>query len=350
MVLLRSILPAVLTAGIFFSASAQETGFRIMEQKDKKQIDIRYNGRLLTAYCYYDSIKKPILFPVNTPDGITVTRGYPIAPRPGERTDHPHHMGIWMNYESVNGLDFWNHSTAIPFEKRNHYGTIVHRKVIHSSADQTGARLGTEADWVRPDGHVLLIENMVHRFTVQGPVLLIDRVSVLRARDTVTFRDVKDGYLAIRVARELEMPTQQADVFVDASGNETKVPAINNEGVTGMYLTSEGVRGDSAWGTKGSWTALHGRKEGKEITIALLDQPGNPGYPAYRHARGYGLFAINPFGRKIFSNGREEWNKVLLPGEQLVFHYRIIIASRQLDREELDQRAQEFEKEAGTPR
>ncbi len=92
-------------------------GFSLVEKKEAKQIDVLYNGKLLTAYCYYNSIKKPFLFPVNTLDGITVTRGYPVTPRAGERTDHPHHTGLWLNYESVNGLDFWNNSTAIPDDK-----------------------------------------------------------------------------------------------------------------------------------------------------------------------------------------------------------------------------------------
>src|SRR5687768_2073318 len=88
------------------AAIAQTNGFAIVEKNDKKQVDILFNGKLITAYCYYDSSRKPILFPVNTVDGITGTRGYPYQMIAGERTDHPHHTGIWLNYESVNGLDF----------------------------------------------------------------------------------------------------------------------------------------------------------------------------------------------------------------------------------------------------
>ncbi|MEI9954727.1 MAG: DUF6807 family protein [Ferruginibacter sp.] len=49
---------------------------------------------------------------------LQLPRQYPIHKVPGERTDHPHHTGIWLNYESVNGLDFWNNSTAIAPEKK----------------------------------------------------------------------------------------------------------------------------------------------------------------------------------------------------------------------------------------
>ena len=99
-----------------------------------KKVELRWNGKPVTAYCYFDSTEKPILYPVRTLSGITVTRGYPIAPRAGERTDHPHHAGIWFNYESVNGLDFWNNSDAIPAERKPHYGSIEHKEIVSKKA------------------------------------------------------------------------------------------------------------------------------------------------------------------------------------------------------------------------
>jgi hypothetical protein len=311
-----------------FSYAQPKTGFSFAEKGDQKGIDLLFNGKLLTAYCYYDSIKKPFLWPVNTLDGITVTRGFPIKPVAGERTDHPHHVGVWMNYEAVNGLDFWNHSTAIPFEKRSGYGTIVHDKVVATNATGNKAELTATAKWIRPDGHVLLQEQTTYAFHVTDNNFFIDRTTTLTANDLdVQFKDVKDGFIAIRVARELEQPSTQADVFVDANGNKTEVPKINNEGVTGNYLTSEGITGDAAWSTRGPWTALQGKKEGKDITIAIFDHPQNIGYPAYRHARGYGLFAINPLGQNVFSNGKESLNFSLKPGAAVTFRYRMLVTS-----------------------
>lgn len=306
---------------------AQRTkGFRLVDKEQQKQIDVLYNGRLLTAYCWYDSIRKPILFPVNTLNGITVTRGYPISPRAGERTDHPHHTGVWMNYESVNGLDFWNNSTAIPEDKRNQYGTIIHRQILAKQVFKTTASLTAAADWMRPDGQVLLKEKTTYKFSVMDAMLVIDRTTQLTAVDTtVIFKDAKDGFFAIRVARELEMPSKEAAVFFDAQGNKTAVPQINNAGISGLYRSSEGAQGDSVWGSKGKWTLLTGEKEGKRINIVIFDHPENVGFPAYRHARGYGLFAINPLGRKIFSNGKEEMNLTLKPGASVTFTYRMLV-------------------------
>ncbi len=159
---MRKLFLIAILSGLSFAGFSQgRNGFTITEEPDKKQVDIRFSDKLLTAYCYYDSSRKPFLFPVNTTDGITVTRGYPFRAVGGERTDHPHHTGIWLNYESVNGLDFWNNSTAIAPEKRNHYGTIVHQKVIDKKANGNMASLTTAAKWIRPDGKVLLNEQTV---------------------------------------------------------------------------------------------------------------------------------------------------------------------------------------------
>jgi len=303
-------------------------GFQFEERKDKKELAVLFNNQLLTAYCYYDSSRKPVLFPVNTVDGITVTRSYPFAMIPGERIDHPHHTGIWFNYESVNGLDFWNNSTAIPLERRDRYGAIRHQMIVDKKAAGNEAALTTASVWVRPDNKELLNETTQYQFNVRGNDLIIDYTITLTARDTtVIFKDVKDGLLAIRVARELEMPSKDATGFVDEKGNVNTERKMNNEGVTGMYYSSEGFKGDDVWGTKATWVMLAGKKQNKDITIAIIDHPSNIGYPAYWHARGYGLFAVNPLGRKVFSNGKEELNFTLRPGQSATFRYRVLIHS-----------------------
>src|SRR5258705_3647007 len=177
----------------------QSTGFLLVEKKDKKQVDILFNNKLLTSYCNLDSSKKPVLFPVNTIDGITVTRSYPYKLVAGERTDHPHHTGIWLNYESVNGLDFWNNSTTIPVEKRDHYGTIIQQKITGKKTNGNTASLSASAIWVRPDHKVLLNEQTPFNFSVKANDFIIDRITTLTATDTtVIFKDVKDGMFAIR--------------------------------------------------------------------------------------------------------------------------------------------------------
>jgi hypothetical protein len=325
------------------TAMTQSKGFQLAEKKNKSGIDVLYDGKLLTAYCFSDSIMKPFLYPVTTLNGITVTRGYPIMPREGDRTDHPHHVGIWMNYESVNGLDFWNNSIAIPADRKDRYGTIRHDKILQQTADKDKASLIVTANWIRPDGKIILNEKTTYGFTVKDNQFFIDRTTTLTALDIpVEFKDVKDGFFAIRVARELEMPSQEKSEYVDAQGNKTTVPALSNDRITGMYYNNVGVKGDSVWGTKGRWAMLKGIKEGKKITIGMFDKPSNPGYPTYWHARGYGLFSLNPLGRKVFSNGKEELNLSLSKGASATFHYRVLISEKDVDAKEMNQLADAF--------
>ena len=327
------------------TADAQTNGFSIIEKKERKQVDILFNGKLMTAYCYYDSSRKPMLFPVNTVDGITVTRGYPYQMIAGERTDHPHHTGIWLNYESVNGLDFWNNSTAIAPEKRDRYGTIIHQNISDKKTNGNTASLSAAATWVRPDNKVLLNEQTAFHFSVKANDFIIDRITTLTATDTiVVFKDVKDGMFAIRVARELELPSKEKSSFVDDKGNITTVPPSGSD-VTGMYYGSSGLKGDSVWSSKGPWVMLTGKKGGKDITIGIFDHPANVGYPAYWHARGYGLFSVNPLGRKVFSNGKEELNFSLQPGQSVTFRYRIVVHSGEtLTKDDMNKLAEDFGK------
>ena len=86
-----------------------------------------------------------------------MTRGWPLAPRPGERVDHPHHVGLWFNYESVNSLDFWNNSDDIKPANRSKMGTIPSTHRVGEGGSDRG-ELMTESDWVTSTGTVLLHE------------------------------------------------------------------------------------------------------------------------------------------------------------------------------------------------
>src|SRR5687767_7434836 len=204
--------------GLTITTLAQK-GFSLVDLPSSKKVEVRYDGKLFTAYCYFDSTEKPVLFPIKTLSGVTITRGYPVAPRAGERTDHPHHLGLWMNYESVNGLDFWNNSTAISAERKAKYGSIRHQKILSSSGKKDKATIETLSHWVNNEGQVLLEEKTLYAFSKKDNDFIIDRVATLEAKvPLVEFKDVKDGMLGIRVARQLELPSKQADKFVDASG------------------------------------------------------------------------------------------------------------------------------------
>ena len=211
---MKSILFIVFIGSSLFTYSQ---GLSFKENKEKKKVEILYNKKLLTAYCWFDSTEKPVLFPIKTLTGNTITRGYPVSSRAGERVDHPHHVGLWLNYESVNGLDFWNNSTAIAADKKPKYGSIRHQQVLSVKADKGKVYLKTISTWVDNAGKVLMDEITDFVFNEDKGDFVIDRSSKLTAvAPEVTFKDVKDGLLGLRVARQLEQPSKTADKFIDA--------------------------------------------------------------------------------------------------------------------------------------
>ncbi|OLE66652.1 MAG: hypothetical protein AUG74_11450 [Bacteroidetes bacterium 13_1_20CM_4_60_6] len=299
-----------------------------MPNDAERRVDVLVDGKPFTSYIYPATLKKPTLYPVRAASGVVVTRGWPLEPRPGERVDHPHQVGLWFDHGDVNGLDFWNNSDAIPAARAAKMGTILHRAVRHTESGSGVGTLDVTAEWVDYQGTPLLREDTRFVFRAADGLRSIDRITSLTALGRpVTFVDNKEGLVGMRVARALEQPSTTPEVFTDANGHATTVPALNNDGVTGHYRSSEGLEGDAVWGTRGRWTMLSGSVAGEPVTLAILDHPKNPGFPTYWHARGYGLFAANPLGQKAFTNGKEALNFALAPQTTATFRHRILILS-----------------------
>jgi len=268
---------------------------------------------------------------VISPEGNTITRSFPLVKKAGERADHPHHVGIWFNYGNVNGLDFWNNSDAIPADQASKYGTVVHRSIDKIKNGKNDAELVISADWMDINKSKLLNEKTTFRFIANQNLRIIDRTTVLTAvNGDVSFPDNKEGVYGMRVTSELELPAEGAVEMTDAHGNVTKVEKPDMSKVSGNYLSSEGIAGEKVWGTRGKWMQLYGKINGEKVSVVMIDHPGNPGYPTYWHARGYGLFAANPLGQKILSNGKDELNFMLPNGKSVTFQYRIVIYSGNL--------------------
>ena len=316
---------------------------RIDAHESERRVDVLIDGTTFTSYIWPERLAKPVLYPLRTAKGTVITRGFPLDPRSGERVDHPHHVGMWFNYGNVNGFDFWNNSEAIKPEDAPKMGNIRHRAITTLKSGMDSGELEVDADWITGKQQLVLKEHT--RFVFRGgpDFRSIDRITTLRALDNrVAFMDDKEGLLGLRVARALEAPSDKPEVFTDANGRPTTVAKLDNTGVNGVYLTSEGKKGDAAWGTRGRWCNLSGQIGSEPVTITILDHPANPGFPTYWHARGYGLFAANPLGQKIFSNGKEELNFSIAPGQNATFRYRILILSKIASAEEIEDAYKDF--------
>lgn len=292
-----------------------------------KKVDILFNGQLFTSYIYPDDLEKPVLYPIYTAKGTVITRGFPRDPRPNERVDHPHHVGLWFNFGDVNGLDFWNNSYAIPAEEKSKFGSVKHRQILKAGGGEQGT-LEVKTGWIDSKGQTLLEEQATYVFKGEGNLRIIERTTLLTAKKPVTFTDNKEGLIAIRMDRAFEEPAEKPAVFLDAHGRPTEVKVMNNEGVNGIYRNSEGQKKEEGvWGKPARWVSLSAEKNGEPVSVAIIDHKDNPGYPAHSHARGYGLFASNNMGSKVFDPEHPEFKLTLQPGESVTFRHRVIIKS-----------------------
>jgi hypothetical protein len=151
----------------------------------------------------------------------------------------------------------------------------------------------------------------------------IVRTTELKADTDILLTDAKDGLFGFRLAHELQIPSRTEQTYKDSKGNLTIVG--KDSLANGNYLTSEGKQGDSAWSTRAAWCKVFGKIENDSVSITIFDFHKNPNYPTFWHARGYGLFAANPLGEKIFTNGRSSLNLKIKKGESVQFRYQVII-------------------------
>jgi len=333
-------------SGTFSSGqSSDDKGVRLIRVDDKRKIDVFIDGNFFTSYQYPENIEKTFLYPVNSPDGSVITRGYPIMPRKGERIDHPHHIGIWFNHGNVNGLDFWNNSFAIPDDKKDLYGHIVQQKIITVAGGKKGI-IEVILNWNDNKGNTLLSEDAKYIFSGDKNSRTVDHISTLTAvNGPVTFGDSKEGLFAIRVDRAFEMPSNESLIFTDEKGNPTTVKATDNTGVTGMYTSSNGLKGDSVWGTRNDWVILSGTRNNVTISLAIFDNPKNPGFPAYAHARGYGLFSLNNFGQNAYDPKQKNRIFKIEKGQSVSLYHRFYVQSgSELTSQKADKIFKEFAK------
>jgi hypothetical protein len=278
------------------------------------QIDVAIDGKPYTTFFYGPEVAKPYLYPLRAPSGISVTRSFPMDKVAGESTDHQHHRSMWFAHSAVNGFDYWNNEFSYENNPKV-AGKLGHIYVTKVSKIQSGAKTGEideTSEWKQPNGVVVLNEDRKMIFHAGGPNRVIDFEFVLTAKTDVKFEDAKDGVFGIRVASGLEEPGPKS---------------IAEPKRTGLMQNAQGCKTEAeCWGKRSEWMDYSGTVDGQQVGIAIFDTPGNSGFPTYWHARGYGLFANNIFGRNEFTNKKEPDGSVSLkPGEQLHFKYRVVI-------------------------
>lgn len=279
----------------------------LLEMRDGG-VDVRIDGELFTHY-NFDGCEFPFFYPLNTPDGVNITRHWPMADGGRlEERDHRHHRSLWFAHGDVNGFDFWTYARQ---------PDIVQTAIVSMHSGEDEGRLTTENEWRDDRGVALCKDTRRYRFGAEDEYRFIDfSIEIEATDDDLLFGDSKEGCMAVRVAPQLRLKGRAAE---------------------GHILMQDGIRDDQAWGKRSAWCYYYGPIEGQIYGVAIVDHPGNLRHPTWWHARDYGLCAANPFGISHFDKGQNETgdHKVML-GETLALSYRIIISKGQLSEDELD--------------
>jgi hypothetical protein len=300
-------------------AADEPAGVSIDVAKD--HIDFRLGKNLVTRYHIGPEVAKPYFWPVNAPNGVPVTRAWPMEkPQPGEKTDHVHQKSGWFCHgdvipegielkhkiRGVEGIDFWAESAG--------HGKIVCTKVGEPKVDRDHGQITTVNDWRTADGVKVLEETRtIHLYNLGGAPLLVFDIDLRASEVPIIFGDTKEGSLGVRLR----------DSITEERG---KGKLTNAEGHVGEGKNNN-RDGTGCWGVISAWCDYSGPADGKTAGLALFADPANP-YPTCWHARGYGLMAANPFGREKSGfpamKGKKDLVK-LAKGEHLKLRYGLFL-------------------------
>ena len=244
----------------------------------------------------YKDVARPFIYPLYAPGGVQILRNFPMVEGvEGEEKDHPHHTGVWFAHGDISGSDTWLSKGKIE---------------MIGSPQSSGKSVLLEGNLLREDGS--LVGRCDQRYTFRvlsdGSRAIDFWIHLVPQKGTaLKFGDTKEGTFGFRTHPNLRLERSDG-------------------GPTGHVLNSEGVSDKSVWGKRAKWIDYWGVVDGKTIGIALMDNPVNPRFPTWWHAREYGLVAANPFGVSYFESKPAGTGEMELKlDEPVMFKYRIVL-------------------------
>ncbi|HPM80704.1 MAG TPA: PmoA family protein [Candidatus Anammoximicrobium sp.] len=229
-------------------------------------------------------IRRPFLYPVNGPDGISLTEFGKAHDRTGS---HRHHYSLWIAHNKVAGHDFWSDSG----------GLILHKEIVLLEDGPIFCRLVVRTRWRDGETDLLDEERGLTVYHAGDGFRLMDFDLQFRpaGKEPVALEQTTFGFLAVRVAQSLT-PFDGGGEMLNARGqrNEQNVHQQRAE-----WLDQSGPILPDRWSG-----------------IAILDHPLNPNHPTMWHCRNDGWAGAAFCGEKPYT---------IEPDRPLPLRYRVVL-------------------------
>jgi hypothetical protein len=287
---------------------------------DKDGIEFRSGTAVVANYATDPKYSKPFLYPLIAPNGVPVTRGWPIVKGlPGDATtDHVHQKSVWFCHGDVipegvelkvktterhgRGVDFWSEAKDKDGTRRHGQMTVV-KVGAPKQVTKNHVSVETHNEWKTPDGTKILDEVRVIHFIERAEGRLFGFEITLKASVCpIAFGDTKEGSFGIRTHDSLRPLLKDGATITTADGKafDPRVKKLADN--------------LSIWGHPTEWIDYSGTVDNQAVGVAIFDHPSNP--KANWHVRVYGLNAANPFGRELSGFPSQKGNTELVKIEK----------------------------------
>ena len=261
------------------------------------QVSIQNKGKELLRFHYGAELRRPYIYPVNGPSGLSLTRmGHPHDPY-----GHSHHNSVWISHHMINEIDFWG-------DRGENKGRIVHQKVEALEDSDISASVVSSSYWEDPDDQIVFKEwrRITAEVRPEGQYLMIIDLKLEAVLPEVKIRKTPFGMIGVRMAKSIGVH--------DGGGR-----IINSNG----QINEEEVFWKSARWVDYSGQIANGVVEG----LTLMDHPDNPNHPTFFHVRNDGwMGACLTF----------EADSKLKKGESIQLRYGIYVHSNLLTPAEIE--------------
>ncbi len=248
------------------------------------QVQLRWTNMPLTTYRANPSQKYPYFYPLNgLASGTSLTAESALP--------YPHHRGLWLGCEPLNGGDYWADNGL-------ESGQIRSEGLELGQTTERSVEILDRCQWVRKDAPSPLSDERKFTITILNEgVWVVDAEMKLTAKEDIEVEEAKHSFFAIRAASDIS--STYGGILTNSEGGE---------GAEGTY------------GKEARWCGYHGKRAGRPDVvegIAVMTHPNNPLKPIW-FTREYGHLSPSPFN---FLD--EPWR--LGKGKSIELKYRVAL-------------------------